>query len=68
VSRPIQNGELVDSARRCGRKYRIDHRRLVGNGDVDVETEDEERSRKLLELFDDAVVADTGREDLVLPV
>ena len=22
VSRPIQNGELVDSASRCGRKYR----------------------------------------------
>ena len=33
-----------------------------------VQAEDQQRPRQLLQLLDDAVVADAGRDDLVLPV
>ena len=35
---------------------------------MNVQPEDEQRARELLQLLDDAVVADAGREDLILPV
>ena len=41
---------------------------MSGHADVHVQPEDQERSRELLQLFDDAVVADARREDLILPV
>ena len=73
VSRPIQNGELVDSASRCGRKYRAAFIRSIivcpiGHGDVHVQAEDQQRPRQLLQLLDDAVVAHARGEDLILPV
>jgi len=35
---------------------------------VDVQPENQQRARELLQLFDDALVARAGRDDLVLPV
>ncbi len=73
VSRPIQNGELVDSASRCGRKYRASFIRSIvdrpiRHADVHVQAEDQQRPRQLLQLLDDVVVADAGRDDLIFPV
>ena len=46
----------------------LDRAGPVGHGDVDVQPEDQQRARQLLQLFDDVLVALAGREDLVLPV
>ena len=48
--------------------HQVDRGLPVGHGDVDVQAEDQQRPRQLLQLLDDAVVADAGGEDLVLPV
>ena len=48
--------------------HQIDHRRPVGHADVHVQAEDQQRTRELLQLLDDAVVADARRQDLILPV
>ena len=73
VSRPIQNGELVDSASRCGRKYRASFIRSIivesiGYRDVHVQSEDQQRPRQLLQLLDDVLVALARRDDLIDPV
>src|SRR5262249_2637240 len=51
----------------AGLVEQLDRARLVRHGDVDVQAEDEERPRELLQLFDDALVARAGGDDLVLP-
>ena len=38
-----------------------------GTADVDVQAEDQQRSRELLQLLDDVLVALAGRDDLVHP-
>jgi hypothetical protein len=48
--------------------HHVDRRLPVWHRDVDVEPEDEQRPRELLQLLDDALVARAGGEDLVLPV
>ena len=45
----------------------LDRARAVGHRDVDVQAEDEQRPRELLQLFDDVLVALAGRDDLILP-
>ena len=47
--------------------HHVDRRLLVGHRDVDVHAEDQQRTRKLLQLFDDVFVALAGRDDLVDP-
>ncbi len=45
----------------------VDRRRLVRHGDVDVQPEDEQRARQLLQFLDDVLVPLTGRDDLIDP-
>src|SRR5450432_610321 len=47
--------------------HHVDGGLLVGHGDVDVHAEDEQRTRQLLQLFDDIFVAFAGGDDLVDP-
>ena len=47
--------------------HQIDHRRSIRHGDVDVEAEDQQRARELLQLLDDVLVAFAGRDDLIHP-
>jgi hypothetical protein len=51
-----------------GRVHDIDCRLIVGDGDVHVQPEDQKRTRQLLQLLDDTVVANAGRENLILPM
>src|SRR5688500_14555482 len=51
-----------------GLAHEIDRRLPIRHPDMDVQAEDQERSRQLLQFFDDALVANAGREHLVLPV
>ena len=76
----LQAGVAPHPERRAGRQreqvrqevarlvHQVDRRRPSGHGDVDVQAEDQQRPRQLLQLLDDAVVADAGRENLILPV
>ena len=76
----LQPGVAPHPERRAGRErqqvrqevarrvHQVDRRLAVGHRDVDVQPEDQQRARQLLQLLDDAVVADAGREDLILPV
>ena len=42
------------------RVHQVDGRAVIGHGDVHVHAEDEQRSRELLELLDDVLVALAG--------
>jgi hypothetical protein len=73
VSRPIQNGELVDSASRCGRKYRASFIRSIivdrsGTATCTWSPKISSEPRQLLQLLDDVLVALAGRDDLIDPV
>ena len=48
--------------------HQLDRERLIGNPDVNVQTKNQERSRQLLQLVDDVLVALARGENLVRPV
>jgi hypothetical protein len=52
----------------AGLVQELDRAGAIGDGDVDVQPEDQERARQLLELLDDVLVALAGGENLVLPL
>jgi hypothetical protein len=47
--------------------HQVDHDRTIRQADVHVQAEDQERPRQLLQLLDDVVVANAGRDDLIFP-
>ncbi len=72
MSRPTQNGELVESASRWGRKYRrgvheVDRFGAIGDRHVHVQPENQQRAGELLELLDEMLIPLARRQDLVHP-
>jgi hypothetical protein len=47
--------------------HQVDHDRPIRQADVDVEAENQERPRELLQFLDDVVVTNAGRDDLIFP-
>ena len=72
VLRPIQNGELADSARLRQEVAHLVHQVNRGlailDADVDVQAEDQVRARHQLHVFDDLQVALVGIDVLGAPV
>ena len=58
-------GAAGSSAPRSSARSSLDR---IGHRDVDVQAEDQQRARQLLQLLDDVLVALAGRDDLVHPV